>query len=447
MLAIFSNCGDHNEFQPMSIEEVSSKIPIEYRRLAQLRLSLAKTTARALANKNFREYIFKKSKEGSDLFFNEIVLEFNKGDMVLQNENLITFLNKYVSNDVKALFGDSLFVYLSIEDPCVVLKIPDIFYNYTWDLNNTIPMVYAGVPSLFLNGGYQAYHHSGYHEEIVDGGLPEHFYLTVKLSEDYRLYDKNHWINTLGISLFEELPQIQYDDCWDKIEDSLIYSGRPSVHYPDLLYIHKFKAFEMWKRLCSYRGPLLMNSGCTQPKLRDCVPFGESNLVLKSIKIQNSILTIILSPNFTDCFNFYCQMSTDLGESSRTVCIPSLRHNLLNARKVVIKEKFKKICFEDIGEITIPKMEIEVFDSESAREIEVNMEIVKSFKYNAMTFNLFFAIYKDLSRPAVILINDPKLYNFTAYSLINKDYINYHDNPPITQSSHLDMPVIYNFIY
>ncbi|MBK7224333.1 MAG: hypothetical protein IPH96_02470 [Saprospiraceae bacterium] len=122
------------------------------------------------------------------------------------------FLKQHVPSDAKEIFGDSLFHFLYRDDPCVVIKIPDIFYDYKWDIHKVNPMVYAGVPSEFLDPPYFAFHASGYQEEFIDTWFPTHFYITVKLSEDYSLYDINTWNNEKNINLDEVLPQALWVD-------------------------------------------------------------------------------------------------------------------------------------------------------------------------------------------------------------------------------------------
>ena len=390
---------NEEEFNPKTIKQISDLYPPYLRPLSELRLALSKTVANGLNDSKFREYIQKTSKANTTRGFNEILLEVHKKDIVKDNLSLEDFLKTHVPSDAKETFGDSLFYFLYRDDPCVVIKIPDIFYDYNWDIHKIIPMVYAGVPSEVLNPPYYAFHASGYQEEFIDTWNPTHFYITVKLSEDYSLYDINTWDNEKNISLYEVLPQAFEGGCWEILEEKIAKSGIDYSNDPKRKYIHRFKAFEIWREHCSYKGPLLMNNHCGKPNLRDCVGPGESKLILKSIKMKKEIMFILINNKFGDSFNWYCNFFDENTGEYLLTCVPAIRYSSFNLRGVVLKEKFITKDFECIGKATIPFMDIEYFKNNSSDSIEIGMEVIPSFNTGYKVYSTWYLTYEDLVYP------------------------------------------------
>ena len=442
LLTFILACNKQEDFSPKSIKQISALYQPDLRPLSELRLALSKTVASGLNDSKFREYIQKTSRANTTRGFNEILLEVHKRDIIKDNLSLEAFLKQHVPSDAKEIFGDSLFHFLYRDDPCVVIKIPDIFYDYKWDIHKVNPMVYAGVPSEILNPPYFAFHASGYQEEFIDTWFPTHFYITVKLSEDYSLYDINTWNNEKNINLDEVLPQAFVGGCWDKLEEIISKSGIAYSNDPNRKYIHRFKAFEIWREHCSYKGPLLMNNPCGKPNLRDCVGPGESKLILKSYKVHNEILFLLANNKFGDSFFWYCNFLNKLTGESTLTCLPAIRYINLNTRKVILKEKFVTKNFECIGKVLIPSMEIDYGKNDQINEIEIGMEVVSSFDETHKNFSSYYCVFNDLVKlPQIPHV--PFQMSATIYVPEQRDAVGYSDTPPLIYSIASDIYFVY----
>ena len=443
LLASILACNkNEEEFNPKTIKQISDLYPPYLRPLSELRLALSKTVANGLNDSKFREYIQKTSKANTTRGFNEILLEVHKKDIVKDNLSLEDFLKGHVPSDAKEIFGDSLFYFLHKDDPCVVIKIPDIFYDYNWDIHKISPMVYAGVPSEILNPPYYAFHASGYQEEFIDTWNPTHFYITVKLSEDYSLYDINTWDNEKNINLYEVLPQAFEGGCWEILEEKIAISGIDYGNDPKRKYIHRFKAFEIWREHCAYKGPLLMNNPCGKPNLRDCVGPDESRLILKSFKIHNEIQFKFVNNKFGDSFFWYCNFINSLTGKNTLTCLPAVRYISFNTRKVILQEQFISKDFECIGNVLIPSMQIDFVRNEQLNTIDIGMEVVSSFNERNKVFSTWYCSFEDLVKKPIISYI-PSQMNASIYQPEQRDIIGYSENPPIVVSLDSDIYFVY----
>ncbi len=197
-----------------------------------------------------------------------------------------------MDTEIKEIFGTRLIDEILDHDPCVVIKIPDVFKNLDWDIEKVIPHVYVNSSVRIKNGnqpnsenGLISYHYSGKHD-FISYYVPNfvsvrHFHITVKYSEDYVLVNNNN-LNELGFSLFDIIPQLE--NCWDDISHDVLNVSKPSNN-PGWMYIPKFRAFEIWREKCGEKGPYIIDDpDCIALNCyRDCEEDG-GKLVLSKLK-------------------------------------------------------------------------------------------------------------------------------------------------------------------
>jgi|GEM_PF-4633290 len=300
-LCLFLTSCNKEEFtKGHSILEIASTKPAEMQELVKARLLLAKIISIAFSHKDFRTY-FKnhfgsKSKEGN--YFEECLLIKHLDDKVLQDgTSLKDFLNSINDCEVSDILSDKILDYVLSVDQMVTIKLPDIFLNFTWDIDKIRPVVIATYPELYSNANFIGYHHNNDSEYYSTGDIPQVFHVYIKRSEDHAVISKSNISE-----IFEYLPQIEA--C-----DKILAIITNEVHtFNDIDVVNLKNLFKIWSDKCAFKDDYIEIGGCTESCNRFCSIPINNNIVLDHLSITEPVFYLTNSNMaFRESGSFYFQ--------------------------------------------------------------------------------------------------------------------------------------------
>ena len=166
-------------------------------------------------------------------------------------------LKAAVDQEVFDLFGDTFLDQVLQYDPCVVIKLPDVFRTFDWDVEKLRPATIAQIPyTLFPeqilgdDNRFLAYYFNG--PKAVSYSQFDYFYVAVKYSEDYTLLDKQNLINEKVISFYEFLPQAL--ECDNAMKNEIIALDKPHLFHTNMIVVNKMQAFLHWRDNYGFKG-------------------------------------------------------------------------------------------------------------------------------------------------------------------------------------------------
>ena len=295
IIFLISSCHkDRLPFQSRSISDLTGNLTGEIKQRTQLRLSFAKAVANALEDVEFRDYIYRTSKENTKSFFNEIVFAIHKDDIVVGNKSLETVIKEAADKEITDLYGADFINKVLEEDPLVAIKIPDIYYKFNWEIESYAPMVGVWTP-IYIDSetkSFVGYHYSGFMDYLHTDKIINYFLIVVKYSEDYIMFNPSTWMNEKNISIFELIPQL--DNCSDTIFKYIDKIGLNNPKLNDFIYIKKRLIADYYINKCEsdyiYFGEMAMQN-CEEECVRDCIKnVDEINDVFEKVTILNENL-------------------------------------------------------------------------------------------------------------------------------------------------------------
>jgi hypothetical protein len=325
-----------------SIEEHANLLGAVDADFFKLRAALAKTVARAFCDEAFRTYFKREFCMLTENHYKELLLSQHLDDVVnSEGTTLKQLLEDNMDKEVKGLFGDELLSRVLEQDPCVVIKLPDLFRVFEWNTEALIPMVVPVTPKPEITFEkplrFMPYFFNGNHDFIYDA--MDYFHCTLKYSEDYFMLDPNTMANEKGISIYEILPQAK--DAPDGMLDDMLAIGEESKVYPGKFFINRMQLFKLWQEKYSFKGVFLYQStACpNQDCVRECIDPVESRMVLDTFQVNLARLFEYQNNKFLDessTYTFVFWSNLD-DQFVRQIYIPALPHEYFEAREISIK--------------------------------------------------------------------------------------------------------------
>lgn len=342
-ICIFHNACKRDSLEGGSvIADYAGMLHSDDAELFKIRAAFAKTVARTMCDDDFRRYFKSNFCEVKDNHYKELLFSLHLEDKVKPDgTTLRTLLEQNTDDEVKGLFDHTLIPTILEKDPCVVLKLPDVFQYFNWEVDKTIPMVIPLTPGPEITFGrdtrYLAYFYTGRHDVIYDP--MKYFHCTLKYSEDYFLMDHSTFLNEKSISIYDILPQAA--SCPDGMRSEIIESSTPLPGAQQTVVVHKMNLFKLWQRNCSYIGPLRYRTTlCSDPNcIRKCLAPSESVLVLDTFQVNASRIFEYQNNKFLDdaqTYSFVCWSTADKN-FIKQINIPSLPHAYFEARSISIR--------------------------------------------------------------------------------------------------------------
>ncbi len=315
LIAILFSCQKENINNDKNIAAWTQHIPEQNRDLYQIRLAFGKTLAKALKDRELRDFIKQQSKIPGERIYKELVFGLIKDEVLPSGKTVMQVVREHEDCEVKELFGETLMDRVANDDPMVAIKLPDVFHQYDWDTQNVTPFVGVETPSRIKVGQWELhfafYYYNGYHELIKDFESRnyeniKYFYLMVKYASDHILINVNSMTNEKNITLDEFIPQIKL--CKANILPDILKSGIRDDKSPNKIYLNLRTCFDIWYDQCSYKGPFLYDQ---EPCLResslcprDCIQDNPllSNAVLTGFDIRKDIVLFQLGDLFDESF-------------------------------------------------------------------------------------------------------------------------------------------------
>lgn len=373
-LCLFITSCNKEEFtKGHSIQEIVSTKPADMQELVKARLLFAKIVSIAFSNRDFRTYFKNQfgTKSAKGNYFEECLLIKHLDDKVLQDgTSLKDFLNSINDCEVSDILSDKILDYVLSVDPMVTIKLPDIFLNFTWDIDKIRPVVIATYPELYSNANFIGYHHNNDSEYYSTGDTPQVFHVYVKKSEDYAVISKSNIS-----AIFEYLPQIE---ACDKILGNIINE----VHtFNDVDVVNLKNLYKIWSDKCAFKDDYIDTGGCTESCNRFCSIPINNNIVLDHLSITEPVFYPANSNMaFRESGSFYFQ-AKDIPKNIDFVdfAIPNVRYSE-SGRSFNISSKTSKLN-------KIPAMTI----IENFEPNEQNIE-TKFLISNLPDINLYYSI-------------------------------------------------------
>lgn len=420
----FSSCPNKIEipFQPKSITELTSNLTGELKDRMILRLAFAKAVANALEDMELREYIYQVSKENTKSFFNELVFAIHKDDKVVGNKSLETVITEAVDKEITDFYGSgSDFIKKVLaEDPLVSIKIPDIFYDLSLEIEKYAPMVLTKTPDYISDDqqieSYISYHYSGFQEVNNIFNKPKYFSIVVKYSEDYILYDKEGETNEKNVNIFYILPQFQKH--WNSIKNKIENLGTPYFNDENKIFLNKLDLFGFYSSNYEPQNSHFGDfSNCMEVCKRDCLTKDSINNVLLKLKIDPKIIDkdIKSSVLFEENYNllFFLSKTDQFGQSVETLdkyALTGLRKKNYVDRNLKLELSIFEKTFENIGTIRIPELNYTYeYSNYQAKNISLNHLLLKGWGEEKQYYSTIVLTYTQ---------ND--LLNFTNQILFTK---------------------------
>jgi len=384
-----------------TIKDWTQSMTSDLKLKTELRLGFGKAVANAFGNQAFRKYFHDISIKGQDSMFNEILFAVHKDDIVENGKTVAQIIGESADSEVRGIFGDSLVEKVLQIDQCVCMKIPDLLFELNWNPKDFAPCVYVETPQN-LNGlcDYQVYHESGYQGLINDFEVsyPLHYYVMVKYSEDYSLIDTDTWLNEKGISFTEFMPQLGSD--WEEWKTKFKLIAEASPYGKKIIFIPKYKAYEMWIEKNAYNGPFLSElPDCGMNCLRKCHPSLKYPTVLENFNSFTPILFHSVGGIFRESQNYFFQfhyLGTDTTFS--LLAIPGLRSKKIGYKASILELDVKREEFDNLGEVIIPFLKSDFdFTRKQLIKTEINFPIFNS-STEARSFQVdyYWPIYNDI---------------------------------------------------
>ena len=412
IIAILFSCQKENIRNDKNIAAWTQHIPEQNRDLYQIRLAFGKTLAKALKERELRDFIKQQSKIQGERIYKELVFALIKDEVLPSGKTVMQVIRDHEDSEVKALFGETLMDRVANDDPMVVIKLPDLFYTLDWDTNDLIPFVGVQTPSYINNFEYAFYYHNGYNELIQQQGEDlffenvKYFYLMVKYSTDHILLNVNNLTNEKNISLFELFPQFEY--CTMEILSPILKSGTRNLENPNKIILNKLQCHQIWKDLCSYTGEFAYDDkpcGLPIDCPRNCDPDNplNKNVVLTGFDVRNELFLLSGGNLFEESAN----VSIDFFKYSerdklKRFVIPSFRYFKIEKFKVDITLSKKEMIFGET-KFTVPLVSTN-FQSinKKSKWIPINALMYDDISQDGSYFcdycvNLVF--YEDFVRP------------------------------------------------
>jgi hypothetical protein len=182
---------DNPSLAPTSLDyQALTSNPIDAKRLC-----IAELLSKLLLEKDFREFIKKESTNENQVWHNEVLL-LMLWDKVLYNDQTFSELiqDAIAKHEIPCMNEDDDIQGYFLDDPALVLKLPDLYHVGDWDTEKDVPFLYVHTNQLVRNHiDTDSASIVGIHgSELIDRyttGLPNYFPLVLKPSEDYVLVD------------------------------------------------------------------------------------------------------------------------------------------------------------------------------------------------------------------------------------------------------------------
>lgn len=313
-------------------------------RLFKLRLAFAKTVAKAFKSEEFSKYFKNKFGMAKDSHFEELFFALYKDDVIgSSGSTLYEHLQNNIDAEAFDLFGSKLLDLVLQYDPCVVIKLPDVFRQIDWNVREMRPAVIPQMPympspeeMLGENNRFIVYYFTG--EVEVSNQRFDYFHVIVKYSEDYALIEPNSFVNDKGISLYELIPQVA--DCDYGMRRDILELGKPHAYHKGLLVVRKMDVFNRWQSKCGFKGKYWSHAPCPiAPNCpRECVPMEESVIVVDSFRMTMGRIfelnDIHMDESYTYSWTAWSRMEPDF---IYRLTVPSLPHEYFETRAFQIQ--------------------------------------------------------------------------------------------------------------
>lgn len=341
---------EHTETYGFNIENLSKYWDGDFdrQRLFKIRLAFAKTVARAFRDRDFSNYFKNKFGQPQQNHFDELFFGIHKDDVVkTSGTTLYEHLKNSIDPESYAIFGEDFLDLVLRYDPCVVIKLPDVFRFFEWDINQLRPAVIPQMPYmpdpekiLGSNNRFIVYYFTGATETTYDQF--EYFHVTIKYSEDYSLIEPNSLVNDKGISFYEFIPQAV--SCDDGMRKDILELGRPHAFHKNLIVVRKMDVFNRWQRKCGFKGNYWSMNYCSvSPDCpRNCVLQEESRIVIDSFKVfLGRIFEVQHNYHMDESYTYSWTVWSRLLEPNfiYRVAVPSVPHEYFETRSFQILRK------------------------------------------------------------------------------------------------------------
>ncbi len=408
------------------------------------RLAFAKLLAKALEGAELKDYIKRISKDKTTNTFNEIVFALHKDDIIEDGKILQDYIVDEMDNEVKSLYKGDFITKILEQDPMLVIKLPDIFYDVDWDVSDFSPMVYAKTIDQIgedkLGPYYIGYHCSGYQDKLHKVRKVNKFSLIVKYSEDYILLDVDKLVNYQGLPLSVIFPQYSLS-VWQKLKGKILAQSYKSPNDNNMYYIKKRVMFDLYKELeeteyRNYFDPSVCNEKC----VRDCFHVDSTyNTVVsltESIDLTNTFWesTYVLKENEDMLMLYNAFLGGVNVEVVDKYFIAGFRRADFIKRTFKLDLRPKKEEYDEIGKVVIPYIYFEMEDEEF-NEIQLNHIVEKGWNSpkNRDRDVEFYTIFREdlifKYRIGVGKFEDISDEYFTDYVDLGNEYITYCTPP------------------
>jgi hypothetical protein len=340
LIAAFQSCMKNDFSDDRVIMESVENIKIE-KDLYILRLCFGKTVARALAEKEFRDYIKNQSRKPDKHVFEYLIYQRIKKDLLPSGKTVEQLLRQYVDEEVRDILGESMFDRLAEEDRMVSLKLPDMFINVEWDTEMVVPFVGVETPWDLGSGAYMYFYHNGYSEIFFDRSYSslKYFSIAITYCSDYLYLNELTMANEKGISFFEFFPQSR--NCKNRdIVSEIMGLKEQDIENEYWSYIPKSIAYDLWRDNCTYQEVIYIydevfpcgQSGIVCP--RDCAIGSPmiNKVFLNEVKfVKNHLPLIFGSGIFDETYHFsFKYTNRDNRDDYKIIMVPAVRLADLN---------------------------------------------------------------------------------------------------------------------
>lgn len=364
--------------------------------LAKVRLAFSKIVSIAFENQNFREY-FKNNfgTSNGNRYLKECVIALHANDKVLSNgTTLISFLSGICDKEVGDVLGEGFMEEILTIDPLVMIKLPDIFLDFDWDINKMAPYCIAVLPETFaINQDLIAYHFCNDIKKIAAGSIPDFLHVYVKSSDDHIMINPMDGLNPFNQSIFEFLPQIEL--CDTALTDVYAISKKHEF-MQEYIIVDIKEAFNVWHKECGYSSLYTNVQNCNQECQRLC-PNATNITVLESFFNNNSIFFDVEQDlKHRESLTLYGQFRIYSKKLFIGAIAVPIRFSALGTRKYTIKSMAKKLS-------DIPRIQITKTDNHSGLdEIPIKYLIKKDDEIDVVAYDFGIIYYGDTSIPIIL---------------------------------------------
>lgn len=251
------------------------------------RICIAQLLSKLIGDEDFRTYFREQSINENENWNNEFLLITHLDELAYDGLTVIELIERVIVSHSDLCIGSvAEFEQKLLDDPLLVLKLPDVIPAENWDAIRTIPFLYtqtiqlANSPEL---GPYQAIlgiHPSGAVDTYLNGAST-YFPMVLKHSEDYIAINE-------ALTLFNGTPlRLYHTTIPNAVYGAPFFDALPQIGETEWRIIHLNEMIQHINEAREEEYEIYELDNCEEDCIYECVPEAERKLIATTLGIHS----------------------------------------------------------------------------------------------------------------------------------------------------------------